>query len=77
MTEPTKNEGFVSQDHIEEFSMKQEYINTIHISVQYHMKFKLKLLHIKCHVLEFTKGEGPKHSSKDNLEFCGSVHFSR
>jgi hypothetical protein len=30
------------------------------------MKFKLKLLQIKCHVLEFTKGEAPKDASKDN-----------
>jgi hypothetical protein len=40
------------------------------------MKFKLKLLQIKCHVLEFTKGEAPKDASKDKLEFCGSVHLS-
>jgi hypothetical protein len=33
------------------------------------MKFKLKLLQIKCHVLEFTKGEGPKDTSKDISEF--------
>jgi hypothetical protein len=41
------------------------------------MKFKLKLLQIKCHVLEFTKGEAPKDASKDNSEFCESVHLSR
>jgi hypothetical protein len=33
------------------------------------MKFKLKLLQIKCHVLEFTKGEAPKGASKDNQSF--------
>jgi hypothetical protein len=32
------------------------------------MKFKLKLLQIKCHVLGFTK---------DNQSFCGSVCLSR
>jgi hypothetical protein len=41
------------------------------------MKFKLKVLQIKCHVLEFTKGEVPKDASKDNLEFCGSVNLLR
>jgi hypothetical protein len=30
------------------------------------MKFKLKLLQIKCHVLEFTEGETIKDVSKDN-----------
>jgi hypothetical protein len=34
------------------------------------MKFKLKLIHIKCHVLEFTKGEAPKDASKDNQSFA-------
>jgi hypothetical protein len=33
------------------------------------MKFKLKLLHIKCHVLEFTKDESQKIASKDNSKF--------
>jgi hypothetical protein len=28
-----------------------------HISIQYHIKFKFKLLQIKCRVLEFTKDE--------------------
>jgi hypothetical protein len=40
------------------------------------MKFKLELLQIKCHVLEFTKGEAPKDVSKDNSEFYESVHLS-
>jgi hypothetical protein len=40
-----------------------------YISIQYHIKFKLKLLQIKCHVLEFTKGEAPKDASKDNQSF--------
>jgi hypothetical protein len=34
------------------------------------MKFKLKLIQIKCHVLEFTKGEAPKDASKDNQSFA-------
>jgi hypothetical protein len=33
------------------------------------MKFKLKLLYIKCHVLEFTKDESQKIASKDNSVF--------
>jgi hypothetical protein len=39
------------------------------MSIQYHMKFKLKLLQIKCHALEFIKGEAPKDASKDNQSF--------
>jgi hypothetical protein len=42
-----------------------------------HMKFKLKLLHIKCHVLEFTQDKAPKGTSTDNQSFCGSVRLSR
>jgi hypothetical protein len=37
-----------------------------------YMKFKLKFLHIKCHVLEFTKDETQTIASKDNSKFCGS-----
>jgi hypothetical protein len=33
------------------------------------MKFKLKLLQIKYHVLEFTKCEAPKDASKNNQSF--------
>jgi hypothetical protein len=55
--------------------MKQECTNT-HINIQYHIKFKLKLLQIKCHVLEFTKGEASNDVSKDNQTFCGSVYLS-
>jgi hypothetical protein len=40
------------------------------------MKFKLKLLQIKCHVLGFTKDKS-QSASKDNQSFCGSVHLSR
>jgi hypothetical protein len=41
-----------------------------HISIQSHMKFKLKILQIKCHVLEFTKGKALKDASKDNQNFA-------
>jgi hypothetical protein len=41
------------------------------------MKFKLKLLQIKCHVLGFTKVKAPKCASKDNQSFCKSVCLSR
>jgi hypothetical protein len=34
------------------------------------MKYKLKLLQIKWHVLGFTKGEAPKDASKDNQSFA-------
>jgi hypothetical protein len=40
------------------------------------MKFKLKLLQIKYHVLGFTKDKAPKCASKDNQSFCGSVRLS-
>jgi hypothetical protein len=40
--------------------MKREYANT-HISIQYHDIQVIKpLLHIKCHVLQFTKDEAQK-----------------
>jgi hypothetical protein len=42
-----------------------------------YMKFKLELLHIKCHVLEFTKDEAKKIISKDKSKFYGSVHLSQ
>jgi hypothetical protein len=57
--------------------MKREYTNTAHKHAIPYMKLKLKLLHIKCHVLEFTKDEEQKIASKDNSEFCGSIHLSR
>jgi hypothetical protein len=41
------------------------------------MKFKLKLLQIKCRVLGFTKVKAQKCASKDNQSFCGSVCLSR
>jgi hypothetical protein len=41
------------------------------------MKFKLKLLQIKCHVLGFIKDKAPKCASKDNHSFCESVRLSR
>jgi hypothetical protein len=36
------------------------------------MKFKIKLLQIKCHVLEFTKVEAPRDASKENQSFAGA-----
>jgi hypothetical protein len=41
------------------------------------MKFKLQLLHIKCHVLEFTKHEAQKMLQKIIKVFFRSVHLSR
>jgi hypothetical protein len=40
-----------------------------HIRIQYHMKFKLKLLQFKYHVLEFTKGEAQKMLHKIIRDF--------
>jgi hypothetical protein len=40
------------------------------------MKFKLKLLQIKCHVLGFTKDKAQTVLQKI-IRVCGSVHLSR
>ena len=40
------------------------------------MKFKLKLLQIKCHVLGFTKGEA-QNALQKIIRVCGSVCLSR
>jgi hypothetical protein len=40
------------------------------------MKFKLKLLQIKCHALVPYNRQSPKCASKDNQSFCGSVRLS-
>jgi hypothetical protein len=40
------------------------------------MKFKLKLLQIKCHVLGSYNRQSPKYASKDDQSFCGSVRLS-
>jgi hypothetical protein len=60
-----RNEGFVSQDHIKRFSTKWECTNThtYKHTISY-IKFKLKLLQIKCHVLEFIKNEAQKMLQK-------------
>jgi hypothetical protein len=69
---PPPKQGFVSQDPIGGFSMKQECTNT-HISIQYHDIQVIKsLLHINCYVLELTKDEA-KRCFTDILEFCGSI----
>jgi hypothetical protein len=41
------------------------------------MKLKLKLLHIKCHVLGFTKDKAQKIVSKDNSEFLWKLFISQ
>jgi hypothetical protein len=44
-----RNEGFVSQDHIEGFSAKQEYKKHITYSIQYHIyEIQVELLHISA-----------------------------
>jgi hypothetical protein len=37
------------------------------------MKFKSKLLQIKCNILEFTKGEASKDASIDNQSFAEAL----
>jgi hypothetical protein len=37
------------------------------------MKFKSKLLQIKCNILEFTKGEASKDASIDNQSFTEAL----
>jgi hypothetical protein len=60
VTKPPKKQGFVSQDSTGGFSMKRECLNT-HIIIQYHdIQAINQLLHIKCHVLQFTKDEAQK-----------------
>jgi hypothetical protein len=54
-----------------ETAQTHTYKNTIP-----YMKFKLKLLQIKCQLLEFTKMK-PKRCFKDNQSFCRSVRLSR
>jgi hypothetical protein len=70
-----RNEGCLPRSYREILDEARMHKHT-HTSVQYHIKFKLKLLQIKCHVLEFIKGEAPKDVSKDNQNFCGSIHLS-
>jgi uncharacterized lipoprotein YehR (DUF1307 family) len=79
---PLKKQGFVSQDPNGGFSMKQECKNT-YISIQYYDIQVIKsLLHIKCHVLEFTKDEAQKilqqiyQSFVEVLSLTISTHFS-
>jgi hypothetical protein len=59
------------------FSAKQEYRNTTHISIQYHMKFKLKLLQIKCHVLELQEVKLQRILQMISQSLSGSKHFLR
>jgi hypothetical protein len=57
---PLNKQGFVSQDPTGGFSTKRECANT-HISIQYHdIQVIKQLLHIKCHVLWFTKDKAQK-----------------
>jgi hypothetical protein len=56
-----KNERFVSQKIISEDYQRSENVQThaYKYAVPY-IKFKLKLLQIECHVLEFIKDEAQK-----------------
>jgi hypothetical protein len=40
------------------------------------MKFKLKLLQIKCHVLGFTKVKAPKYASKELIRVFAEAFVS-
>jgi uncharacterized lipoprotein YehR (DUF1307 family) len=69
---PLKKQGFVSQDPTGGFSTKRECANT-HINIQYHdIQVIKQLLHMKCHVLRFTKGEAQKMLQHIYQSFCGS-----
>jgi hypothetical protein len=69
---PLKKWGFVSQDPTGGFSTKRECTNT-HINIQYHdIQVIKQLLHIKCHVLWFTKDEAQKMVQYIYKSFCGS-----
>jgi hypothetical protein len=51
--DPSQNEEFVSQDHMgDAWQSKNGQTHTYKHTIPY-MKFKLKLLHFNCHVLEF------------------------
>jgi hypothetical protein len=53
-------------------------MQTQHISIQYHNnEVKVKLLHIQCHVLEFTKDEAKRTLQKIKQSLCRSVYLSR
>jgi hypothetical protein len=67
-----KKQGFVSQDPIGGFSIKQECANT-HIGIQYYdLQVIKQLLHIKCHVLRFIKDEAQKMLQQIYQSFYGS-----
>jgi hypothetical protein len=51
---------------------------TQHIQVYNpYMKFKLKLLHIKCHVLEFTKDDAKRLLQRITQSFAEAFYLSR
>jgi hypothetical protein len=65
----TSGRGFVDQDHLEQFSVKQEHNQ--HTWVQYHIsKFKYKLLQIRFTFLVYKKFEAKRHF-KRYLRVCG------
>jgi hypothetical protein len=73
---PPEKQGFASQDPIGRFSTKRECTNT-HISIQYHDNQVIKqLLHIKCHVLRFTKDEAQKMLQHIYLSFAKALSLT-
>jgi hypothetical protein len=72
-----RNKGFISQDHIGGFSMKQECTST-HIQAYntiYEIQVKVITDWVPC--IRVYKRWSLKDASKDNQSFCGSIHLSR
>jgi hypothetical protein len=78
MTEPPlKKQVFVSQDHIGRFSVKWECANTTHKHIiPWYLSYKVVITYY-FHVLEFTRDEAPKDTSKYISEFKRKRIFLR
>jgi hypothetical protein len=50
-------------------SRRSKNVPTQHINIQYHIKFKIKLLQFECHVFRVQETEAQKIASKDNTMF--------
>jgi hypothetical protein len=70
-----RNEGFIDQDQIGQFSAKREY-NEHTISIQYHI-FRVKYSYYTLSLsIGYTKGLKPKHASKDDLVFAEAISLN-
>jgi hypothetical protein len=74
---PLKKQAFVSQDLIEGFSVKRECANTTHKhTIPWYLSYKVVITYY-FHVLEFTRDEAPKDTSKDISELKRKRMFLR